>query len=135
MSQSVIFFIRENGRHKVHFQSPERASPQTLTVVILNPNHITFLHETIDDLGEPHVGLPISQPIILIKVHLSRVVVEEWPENGIGEPVVVTFGKFIGEVDRVTVKFFEEVLVYLFTIFEGDLESSSKEIKQCQLSG
>jgi hypothetical protein len=69
-----------------------RRKKNTLTMIILHPDHIAFAHKTIDHLCKPHIRLSISQPIRLVKVHLSRVVVEQGPEDRVGETVVVFVG-------------------------------------------
>lgn len=55
-------------------------------------------------------------------------IVEERPEDGIGETVVVTVGEVVGEVDGVAVEGVEEVFVYLFAVFHGDLRGTGDGI-------
>jgi hypothetical protein len=90
-------------------------------MIILDPDHIPRSDEPIDDLCEPHVSLPVSQPILLGKVHIPSVVVEQGPQDRVGEPVVMTICELVREVDGVTVEFGEEVRVYLVPVFYGDL--------------
>lgn len=52
-------------------------------MVILHPNHGSRLELRKDGLGKGHIRLPVSLPVKLVKVHLSRVVVEQGPEDGI----------------------------------------------------
>lgn len=46
---------------------------------------------------------------------------EERPEDRVGEPVIVTIGELVGQVDGVTVEFFQKVVFHLLTVFHGDL--------------
>ena len=93
-------------------------------MIILNPNHIPLAYEPVDDLCEPHVGLSISQPVVLVKVHLARVIMEEGPEDRVGEPVVMPISELVREVDGVTVELFEKVVFDLLTVFHRDLRTS-----------
>jgi hypothetical protein len=54
-------------------------------VVVLHPNNVSGLDHGGDDVGEPHVGLAVGEPVFAVKVHLSGVVVEQRPQDGVGE--------------------------------------------------
>jgi hypothetical protein len=111
-------------------------------VVVLNPDHVASLDHSSDDVGKPHVGFSVGEPVGGVKVHLSRVVVEQWPEDRVGEAwvvrgvlqaneygimlltIVVSVGEVIVEVDRVTLVFVQQSLVDMFTIRFRDLGSA-----------
>ena len=50
-------------------------------MVVLHPDHVSGTDQATDGLGEFEVRLAVGEPIGLVKVHLARVVVEEWPED------------------------------------------------------
>ncbi len=54
-------------------------------MVILDPNHITGVGHGCYGVGESHVGFSIGKPVGCVEVHFSGVVVEERPEDGVGE--------------------------------------------------
>lgn len=54
-------------------------------MVVLHPNHISRLTETGNDVGEAHVCFTVREPVGRVEVHLSGVVVEQGPQDGVGE--------------------------------------------------
>ena len=66
----------------------------------MHPHHAAGRKLLNDGLGEREVSLAVGEPVLLVKVHLARVIVEEWPEDGVGEAVVVAVGDVVVEVDR-----------------------------------
>lgn len=71
-------------------------------MIILNPNHGSGGDLLKDDLSKCHVGLTISEPVLLVKVHLAGVVMEEWPQDGIGEAIVMAICDVIFQIDCLT---------------------------------
>jgi len=67
-------------------------------MVILDPDHGAWGDLLEHDLSETHIGLAISQPVLLVEVHLSRMIVKEGPEDGIRETVIVAISDVIVEV-------------------------------------
>jgi hypothetical protein len=57
----------------------------------------------------------------LVEIHLSRVIVEQRPENGVTETIVVSVGEVVGKVDGIALVFIQQGGVDLFSIFSGDL--------------
>lgn len=57
----------------------------------------------------------------LVKIHLSRMVVEQWPENGVTEAVVVSVGEVVGKVNGITLVFIQQGGVDLFSVLGGNL--------------
>ena len=55
-------------------------------VIVLHPEHIVVLQTGGDGIGKDLVGLAISIPGRLVKVDSLRMVMEEWPQNRVGEP-------------------------------------------------
>lgn len=68
-------------------------------MVVLHPDHAARLELLHDRLRKRKVRLPIREPILLVEIHLTRVVVEEGPQNGVGEAVVVAVSDVVVEVD------------------------------------
>lgn len=64
---------------------------------------------------------PISQPVVLVKVHLTGVVMEQRPQDRVGKPVIMPVGEFVREVDGVTVELVQQVVFDLLAVFHGDL--------------
>lgn len=54
-------------------------------MVVLHPDHVASLDQGGNDVGETHVGFPVSEPMGSVKVHLPGVIVEQWPEDRVGE--------------------------------------------------
>lgn len=54
-------------------------------MVVLHPDHVARLDQGGNDVGETHVGFPVSEPMGSVKVHLPGVIVEQWPEDRVGE--------------------------------------------------
>lgn len=52
-------------------------------VVVLDPDQIAIADNLRDGLGEESVGLLVCAPVLLVERDLTRVVVEQWPENAI----------------------------------------------------
>ena len=52
-------------------------------VIVLNPHHGVFANLLADDLGEAHVGYAVREPILLVEIHFSGMIVEEGPEDGV----------------------------------------------------
>ena len=92
-------------------------------VVILNPNHGARRELCHDSLGEGHVGLAVREPVLVFEVHLAGVVVEERPEDGVGEAVVVPVGEVVVEVDCLALELVPEALVDERSVFWRDVEA------------
>lgn len=54
-------------------------------MVVLHPDHIAFSSEGEHDLGKGKVDGSVGEPVGLVKVHLSGVVMEQRPEDRVGE--------------------------------------------------
>ena len=67
-------------------------------MVVLDPDHRVGSKLFHNRLGESHISLTVRQPILLLEVHLTRVVVEKWPEDRIGEAVVMAVGDLVVKV-------------------------------------
>jgi hypothetical protein len=80
-------------------------------MVVLNPDHSARGDLLANDLGKAEVGLSVSEPILLVKIHFAGVVVEQRPEDGVGEAVIVAIGNVIVEVDGLAGIFLHETLV------------------------
>lgn len=112
-------------------------------MVVLHPDHVASLDQGRNDVGETHVGFPVSKPVGRVKVHLPGVVVEQWPEDRVGETygerdnvsiaswgvvisgtrltIIVTVGKLIRKINGITVVFFKQSAVDSFTVLHGNL--------------
>lgn len=107
------------GRSVNHAAKEHR---QEHEVVVLNPDHGARLELRLDSLGELEVGLAVGEPILLVEVHLTRVVMEKRPKDGVGETVVVTVGDIIIQVDGLAAVLFHEPLVDIGAILDWDEE-------------
>jgi hypothetical protein len=92
-------------------------------MVVLYPDHRPRPYLLANGFGESHIGLAICQPILLIEIHLAGMIMEEGPENGIGEPVVMTICNVIIEINGLTGKLFHKPFVDEGSILERDEES------------
>lgn len=113
-------------------------------MVVLHPDHVASLDQGGNDVGETHVGFPVSEPVGSVKVHLPGVIVEQWPKDRVGETyrkkkrrcqhcglgmvisgtrltIVVTVSKLIRKVNGVTIVFVEQSAIDGFTVLHGDL--------------
>ena len=52
-------------------------------VVVLHPNHAILPDLSADGLGKFEVDLTVREPVRLVKVHFTGVVVEEGPQDGV----------------------------------------------------
>ena len=48
-------------------------------VVVLHPNHGVLADLLADDFGEAHISNTVGEPILLIKIHFSGMIVEQGP--------------------------------------------------------
>lgn len=92
-------------------------------VVVLHPDHTARLELLHDRLRKRKVGLPIREPILLVEIHLAGVVVEEGPQDGVGEAVVVAVGDVVVEVDGLAGVLVAEAGVDERAVFGGDEEA------------
>lgn len=92
-------------------------------MVILDPNHSSRSDLLTDGLRKLHIGLTICQPILLVKVHLARMIVEKGPEDRVGETVVVSISDVIVKIDGLAGVLFHQTLVNQRAIFWWDEET------------
>jgi hypothetical protein len=92
-------------------------------VVVLDPDHVARTCLLADSFGEIEICLAIREPILFVKVHLARVVMEEGPEDGVGEAVVVPVSEVVIEVDGLTGILLHETTVDKRTVLERDIET------------
>jgi len=92
-------------------------------MVILDPDHVSRANLRLDRLSELEVRLAVCEPVVLVKAHFAWVVMEQGPQNGVGEAVVVPVGKVIVEVDGLAVVLFHETLVDDGSVLDGDEEA------------
>jgi hypothetical protein len=52
-------------------------------MIIVHPHHIIVLNISRDSLGEQEIGLIVRVPRRFVKGNLARVVVKQWPQNGV----------------------------------------------------
>lgn len=114
--------------------SPLPTNPLTTSANLMLASlfvHHQFRHQLIFPYFYSHHQCrdsPISQPVVLVKVHLTRVVMEQRPQDRVGKPVIVPVGEFVREVDGITVELVEQVVFDLLAIFHGDLDESSRVV-------
>lgn len=92
-------------------------------VVVVDPYQVVVLHGLEDDLGEGPVGLVVSQPGVLIEIDLTRVVVEQRPQDRVTEPVVVQVCDLVAQKHRHSVELLEQVLLDLLFLIVRDLQT------------
>jgi hypothetical protein len=92
-------------------------------VVVLDPDHAAGLDDLLDGEGELEVRLAVREPVRLVKVHLAGVVVEEGPEDRVGEAVVVAVGDVVVEVDGLARVLLLEALVDDRPVLGRDVEA------------
>lgn len=54
-------------------------------MIVLHPNHISRPTETGNNVGKTHVCFTVCEPVGRVEVHLSGVVVEQGPQDGVGK--------------------------------------------------
>ena len=54
-------------------------------MIVLHPDDIPFCSHGSDGVREPHVGFSVSEPVGRVKVHFSRMIVQQRPEDRVGE--------------------------------------------------
>src|SRR5712671_2120881 len=59
-------------------------------VVILHPHHRILANLLANNLSKTHVGNAVCEPVFLVKIHFTGMVMEERPEDGIRKAVIVT---------------------------------------------
>ena len=92
-------------------------------MVVLHPHHRVFANLLADGLGETHVGYAVRKPVFLVEIHFAGVIVEEWPEDGVREAIVVTVCDVVVEVYCLTRVLFLKALVDDDPFLWGDVET------------
>jgi hypothetical protein len=92
-------------------------------VIVLDPNHGIGGYLLANDFCKAHVGLTIRKPIRLVKIHFTRVIMEQGPEDGVREAIVVAIGDVIVEVDGLTRILLPETLVDEGSVFGRNEEA------------
>lgn len=102
-------------------------------VVVLDPDHVARLELGTDGLGEAEVGLAVGVPVCLLEVHLAGVVVEERPENGVGEAVVVAVCELVVEIDCLAGVLLHEPAVDDLAVLLWDVEARPADPGEVEL--
>ena len=92
-------------------------------VVVLHPHHRVFVNLVADSLSEAHVGYAVGEPVFLVEIHLTGMVVEQRPEDGVREAVIVTVCDVVIEVYCLTRVLFLKTLVDYGPFLRGDVET------------
>ena len=92
-------------------------------MIVLHPDHVATADLRTNDLGELEICLAIREPILFVKVHFAGVVMEERPEDGIGESVVMAVSDVIVKVHRLTRVFLLQSFVNDGAIFGRNEEA------------
>lgn len=92
-------------------------------MVILHPDHVATADLGTHRFRELEVCFPVCEPILFVKVHFAGVVVEQWPEDGVRETVVVPVCEVVVEIDSLTGVLFHETLVDDWSVLDGDVEA------------
>ena len=92
-------------------------------MIILHPNHRPRLDVRQNDFRELEVSFPVSPPVLFVKVHLARVVMEQGPKNRVGETVVVAIRDVVVEVDGLAGVLLHEPLVDVSSVLGIDVET------------
>ncbi|CRK33032.1 hypothetical protein BN1708_005977 [Verticillium longisporum] len=92
-------------------------------VIVVDPDQIAVLDVLDDRLGEEAVDLLVRSPGALVKGNLAGVVVEEGPEDRVGEAVVVAVGEVVVDEDGVGAVFVLEALLHASDFCLGNLEA------------
>jgi hypothetical protein len=67
-------------------------------VIVMNPDQIARLPLGFDDVSKGLIGLHVRVPQLLVKPFLCKQVVEERPENAVGETIVVLIGDSLVQI-------------------------------------
>ena len=92
-------------------------------MVILYPNHAPWANLAHDGLCKRQVCLTVSEPVALVEIHFSGVIMEKGPEDRVGEAVVVLVCDIVVEIDGQAGILFHEPLVDDGAVLVGDEEA------------
>jgi hypothetical protein len=92
-------------------------------VVVLHPHHGILANLVADNLSEAHVGYAVREPVFLVEIHLTGMIMEERPEDGVREAVIVTICNVVVEVYCLTRVLFHKTLVDYGPFLWGDVET------------
>ena len=96
-------------------------------VVVLHPDHAILAELGADSLCKFEVNVTVGKPVCLVKVHLAGVVVEEGPEDRVGETVVVLVGDVVCEIDGLARVLVHQPLVDEWPILGRDVKAGPSD--------
>ena len=92
-------------------------------VVILHPHHRILANLLANNLSKAQVSNAICEPIFLVEIHFTGMVMEERPEDGVRKAVIVTVCDVIVEVYCLTRVLLQKALVDYGSVLWGDVET------------
>ena len=92
-------------------------------VVILHPHHRILANLLANNLSKAHVGNAVREPVFLVEIHFTRMVMEERPEDGVRKAVIVTVCDVVVEVYCLTRILLHKTLVDYESVFWGNVET------------
>jgi hypothetical protein len=92
-------------------------------VVILHPHHRILANLLANNLSKAHVGNAVCEPVFLVEIHFTGMVMEERPEDGVRKAIIVTVCDVIVEVYCLTRVLLHKTLVDYESVLWGDIET------------
>jgi hypothetical protein len=92
-------------------------------VVILHPDHRILANLLANNLSKSQVGNAVCEPVFLVEIHFTRMVMEERPEDGVRKAVIVTVCNVVVEVYCLTRVLLHKTLVNYGSVLWGDVET------------
>lgn len=92
-------------------------------MIVLHPDHVSTTELCPNHLRKFEICLSVRQPVLFIKVHFSGMVMEQRPQNGIRETIVMTVGHVVIEVDSLAGVFLHKSAVNDRPVFDWDVEA------------
>ena len=92
-------------------------------VVILHPHHGILANLMANHFSKAQVGNAICEPVFLVEIHFTGMVMEERPEDGVRKAVIVTVCDIVVEVYCLTRVLLQKALVDYGSVLWGDVET------------
>ena len=91
-------------------------------MVILYPHHRILANLLANNLSKAHIGHAVCEPVFLVEIHFTGMVMEERPEDGVRKAVIVTVCDVVVEVYCLTRVLFHKTLVDYDSVLWRDVE-------------